>query len=112
MQLQQDLDNLKSELELKTKKADINIGYIQSELNKSKQLVEQFQEAAKKAKEIGKEELSEKCDKLMGTIEKDLATKVMQLLQNKLGYCYEEFEKKFKKIVPNYEVCCCSNNVQ
>ena len=106
MQLQK--DNLKSDLELKTIKADSNIKYLRSELNKSKQLVEQFQEAVKKAKDKGKEEFFEKYDKLKMTIEKDTETKVVELVLDKLSYRIKEFEEKLKKILPDYEVSCYS----
>ena len=106
MQLQE--DNLKSDLELKTIKADSNIEYLRSELNKSKQLVEQFQEAVDKAKDRSKEEFLKKYDKLKMTIEKDTETKVVQLVLERLNYRIKEFEKKLKKMLPNYEVSCYS----
>ena len=107
-QLQKDLYNLKSHLELKAIKANSNISCLRSELIKSKQLVEQFQKAVNKVKDKGKEEFSEKHDKFKLTIEKDTEAKVMQIIQDKLSYGIEEFEKKFKKMFPNYAVSCYS----
>ena len=79
---------------------------MRSELIKSKLLVEQFQKAVKKVKDKGKEEFTEKHDKFKLTIEKDIEAKVMQVILDKLSYGIEEFEKKFKKMFPNYEVSC------
>ena len=101
MQLQQ--DNLKSDLELKTAEAYSNIKYLRSELNKSKQLVEKFQEAVEKAKDKGKESFKN-YNKLKMTTEKDTETKVVQLVLDKLNYRIEEFEMKLKRMFPNYEV--------
>ena len=108
VQLQLQEDKLKSDLELKTIKADSNIKYLRSQLNKSKQLVEQFQEAVDQAKDKGKEEFCKNYDKLKMTIEKDTETKVVQLLLDKLSCRIEEFEEKLRKMYPNYEVSCYS----
>ena len=108
MQLQKDLHNLKSGLELKKIKANSNISCVQSELIKSRQLVKQFQKAVEGVKDRSKEELLKRCDQLKMTIVKDTETKVMQLLLDKLSYRIKEFEKKFKKMLPNYEVSCYS----
>ena len=81
---------------------------MRSELNKSKQLVEQFQETVAKAKDRGEEELSQKYDELKMAIVKDTKTSVMQLLRKELSDRIGEFEKKFKKMFPNCEVSCYS----
>lgn len=74
-------------------------------------MIEQFQEAVKKAKDRGKEKFSKKYDKLKMTIVKDTETKVTQLLLDKLSYRIEEFEKKFKNMFPNYKVSCYSMSI-
>ena len=81
---------------------------MRSGLNKSKQLVEQFQEAVEKAKNRGKEELSKKYDEVKMAIEKDTETKVVELMLDKLNYSIGEYDKKFKKMLPNYKVSCYS----
>jgi len=75
---------------------------LQSELDTKKQLVEQFQEAAEKAKQ--REKLSEEYT-LRENIEQDTSTKVVRL-QDKLSCCSLKLKEKFKKIIPNYEVGC------
>ena len=89
MQQSQDLCSLKSVIESKTKEAN----NLQTELDESKNMVEQFREAAKKSKERGKEKLSEVNEKLRETIEEDTASKVADKLL--------ELENKFKTIVPS-----------
>lgn len=97
MQQSQDLHNLKSVIELRTKEANKNISYLQNELDESKHMIEQFQEAAMKSKERDKQKLSEHYEKLREIIEKDTATKVA----DKLCYYNLELENKFKMIVPS-----------
>ena len=85
---------------MNTKEANKNISYLQSELNESKHMIEQFREA-EKAKERGKEKLSEDYEKLRETTEKDTATEVAYKLS-----CYNlELENKFKQIIPNKVSC-------
>ena len=64
---------------------------MQSELNKRKQLEEQFQEAAKKA--IEREKMLEKDTKMK-----------LQKIQDKVSHCNMELEKNFKQIFPKCEV--------
>lgn len=105
MQLQQDLETTRLQLDLKAKGANTEIDNLQSELNKSKLLKEQFERDAEKTKE-GKEKLLEEHEKLKKTIEteRDTITKVA----DKLNHCNLELEKKIKKIIPNYEVSYCT----
>ena len=98
IQSQLQKNNLKSGLQLITIKANSNINYMRSELNKSKQLIEQFQDTVKKAKDRGKEECLEKYDKLKITIEKDTETKVMQLLL----YCPNSYPYNYKIFITSY----------
>ena len=78
------------------------IDYLQSELDEKKQLVEQFQEAAEKAKQ--RENLSEEHTS-REIIEKDSSTSVAKL-KDKLSCCNLELKKKLERINPNYEVGC------
>ena len=75
-QYQQSLQSLKLELE--------KANDLQSELSKSKLLVEQFQEASVKAEE--KRLLEKELEKVKDSIKKDTTAKVIELLQDRLGY--------------------------
>ena len=83
---------------------------MQSELNKSKQLGEWFQEAAEKATDKY-EKLLEENNKLKRTTQGDITTKLEKLL-DKIGDCNLKLEEKIKKkLFPDYKVsfiksCC------
>ena len=81
---------------------------VRSELNESKQMVEQFHKAVEETKDRGKEEFSKKFGKLKMTIEKDTETKVVQLVLGTLTGYIKEFEEEFKKMFPTYKVSCYS----
>jgi len=74
---------------------------LESELDAKKKLVEQFQEAAKKATKQ-KEKLSDK-HALREKIEQDTSTRIARL-HDKLSCCNLKLKEKFEKIIPNNEV--------
>ena len=80
-QYQQSLQSLKLELEKNANKAND----LQRELSKSKLLVKQFQEASMKA-EVKIRLLEEELEKVKDSIKKDTTAKVIELLQDRLGY--------------------------
>ena len=75
---------------------------MQSELNKSKQLGEQFQEAAEKANEKCENLLNE-YSKLKESSEKDTMTK-LDKLQDKISDYSLKLGQKFKQIFPDCQV--------
>ena len=80
-QYQRSLQSLKLELEKNANKAND----LQRELSKSKLLVKQFQEASMKA-EVKIRLLEEELEKVKDSIKKNTTAKVVELLQDRLGY--------------------------
>ena len=102
LQYQQDLKTLKLELETQTNKANEKINYLKSELSKSKQMVERFQEATEKAKERESDKpMEEEHEKVKDSIEKDTTAKVLKILQDRMSF---KLGKEFKQAFPEYKV--------
>ena len=75
---------------------------MRSELKKSKQLGEQFQEAAEKATEKY-ENLSKEHDSLKKSSEEDTMKK-LEILKDKISDCNLKLGKNLKQMFPDYQV--------
>ena len=98
MQLRDELDSL----ELKTTKLKEDNKMLLKQLKESKQLGEQFQEAAEKTTEKY-ENLLKEYNRLKESSEKDTVTK-LENLKDKVSDCNLKLEKILKQICPDCQV--------